>query len=103
MGEDMTYEPVQTVAQLVARLRELERALAQADSNMVALAARNAELRARLDAVPGYAGFYSVAVRQFAVTGEIPMTFDEWLADAQPDDTDAPLTLAAIDDEDGDE
>ncbi len=35
-----------------ARVAELERALAQADSNMVALAARNAELAARLAAVP---------------------------------------------------
>ena len=52
MAEDMTYEPVQTVARLAARVQELEHQLAQADSNTVALAARNAELRARLDAVP---------------------------------------------------
>ena len=50
--DNMTYEPVQTVAQLAARVQELERELSQADNNTVALAARNAELRARLDAVP---------------------------------------------------
>jgi len=38
MAEDMTYEPVQPVAQLAAQVRQLER--------------ENAELRARLDAVP---------------------------------------------------
>lgn len=48
MAEDMTYEPVQTVAQLAARVQELERELAQAHSNTVALAERNAELRAQL-------------------------------------------------------
>ncbi len=52
MAEDYTYTAEPTRAQLAARVQELERALAQADSNMVALAVRNAELRARLDAVP---------------------------------------------------
>ncbi len=30
-----------------------------------------------------YADYYSVAVQQFSVTGETPMAYSEWLADAQ--------------------
>ena len=52
MSEDYTYTAEPTRAQLAARVQELERELSQADNNTVALAARNAELRARLDAVP---------------------------------------------------
>jgi hypothetical protein len=73
MAEDYTYDAVTDVTtlrrtaqeanqyalcmedkanELAARVQELEHQLAQADSNMVALAARNAELAARLDAVP---------------------------------------------------
>ena len=44
MSEDYTYPTTPTLADLRARVAELERQLAQADSNMVALAARNAEL-----------------------------------------------------------
>ena len=40
MDEDMTYEPVQTVAQLAARVQELER--------------ENAELRGTLNLIPEY-------------------------------------------------
>ena len=99
MAEDMTYEPVQTVAQLAARVQELKRELAQAHSNTVALAERNAELRAQLDAVPEYVRYL---VRWRAGDGHV-LDFDEWYTathTTQPD-TDAPLTLAAI--EDGDE
>lgn len=48
MSEDYTYPTTPTLADLRARVAELERQLAQADSNMVALAARNAELAAQL-------------------------------------------------------
>ena len=90
MAEDMTYTPVQTLADARQRIAELER--------------ENAELRARLDTVLGYAHYY----HSFWGSGRVaiphaPLTFDEWYEDLpQPaDDTDAPLTLAAI--EDGDE
>ncbi len=160
MSDDMTYEPVtdwRRVAQdanqyalgmeaaaneQAARVAELERSLAQADSNMVALAARNAELaarvqelepsgfamansaliqrvrqlerenaelRARLEAVPVEAIRRIVFddKRSFGVI-RAEQTVAGWLATfdtqhtAQPDDTDAPLKLAALD-EDGDE
>lgn len=52
MSEDYTYPTTPTLADLRLRVAELERQLAQDDSNMVALAARNAELCAKLDAIP---------------------------------------------------
>ncbi len=52
MSEDYTYPTTPTLADLRKRVAELEHQVAQADSNMVALAVRNAELRAKLDAVP---------------------------------------------------
>lgn len=108
MSEDYTYPTTPTLADLRARVAELERQLAQADSNMVALAARNAELAARLDAVPVPAIRRIVFddKRSFGVI-RAEQTVAGWLATfdtqpAQPDDTDAPLTLAKLD-EDGDE
>lgn len=95
MAEDMTYKPVQTVAQLAARVQELEHQLAQADSNMVALAARNAELAARLDAVPEYVRYL---VRWRAGDGHV-LDFDEWYTathTTQPD-TDAQIAVLTED------
>jgi len=129
MGKDMTYEPVTDVTtlrrtaqeanqyalymedkanELATRVQELEHQLAQADSNMVALAARNAELAARLEAVPVEAlRFWRNPFGGNLTAERIDTAWDAitaWLdaPEAQPDDTDAPLTLAAID-EDGDE
>jgi hypothetical protein len=39
----------------------------------------------RLALVDDYAGFYSVAVQQFSVTGEVPLTFAEWLEEPLED------------------
>jgi len=83
MAEDMTYTPVQTLADARQRIAELER--------------ENAELRARLDAVPDYATYY------YNFDGWEPVkSFDEWYtATPADDDTAATLTLATV--EDGDE
>jgi len=97
MAEDYTYDAVTDVTtlrrtaqeankyalcmedkanELAARVQELEHQLAQADSNMVALAARNAELAARLDAVPEYATYY------YNFDGWEPVkSFDEWYSE----------------------
>ncbi len=95
MSEDYTYTAEPTRAQLAARVQELER--------------ENAELRARLDAVPVPAIRRIVFddKRSFGVI-RAEQTVAGWLATfdthtAQPaDDTDAPLKLAQLD-EDGDE
>jgi len=59
MSEDMTYEPVQPVAQLAARVQELERELADMSDEraeaimlMMKFQQERDELRAKLDAVP---------------------------------------------------
>lgn len=52
-----------------------------AAEHMRALIAEVRSLRAKLDAVDEYAEYYSVAIALFAVTGDLPMSFDEWLAD----------------------
>ena len=129
MAEDMTYEPVTDVTALRRdrdaimaanvtlnrRVRELE---AQ-NAELLAAAVTNAQdmltlrvecdgLRARLDAVPVEAMRY--------LHGPMPVVDgkmeESWKAikayldtlppAAQPDDNDAPLTLADIDGEDGD-
>lgn len=54
----------------------------QLADDTLALIAEVRSLRAKLDAVDEYAEYYSVAIALFAVTGDLPMTFDEWLADA---------------------
>lgn len=39
----------------------------------------------KLALVDDYAGFYSVSVQQFSVTGEVPLTFAEWLEEPLED------------------
>ena len=60
-------------------------------------------LRGKLATVPDYAGYYSEAVRMFAVTGETPMTFDDWLADGDEPDTDTSADGLVLPDDGGDE
>lgn len=114
MSEDMTYTTEPTRAQLAARVAELERenaalmaAAVQNAQDMLALRVECDGLRARLDAVP-------VDAIRFSFWGDNTLpgyidacgTVGNWLMSiselAAPDDIDAPLTLAAIDDEDGD-
>ncbi len=40
---------------------------------------------AQLAAVPDYASYYTTAVQLSRISGETPMTFAAWLADAQPE------------------
>ena len=91
MGEDMTYATEPTRAQLAARVAELER--------------ENAELRARLDAVP--MDDITTLLKIAAKPGRAPFVrrrVGEWLATpskaahAPDDDTDAPLKLAPVED-----
>jgi len=104
-------------ATLAARVRELEAQLANAQERQSAQFGRNTarladvaldaerqtqrvmELEAQLAAVPDYATYY------YNFDGWEPvMSFDEWYAATRaPDEPDAPPTVAAIDDEDGDE
>jgi len=130
MAEDMTYEPVQTVAQLAARVQELERENAElrarldwsGEINKAYMArqeewvAETQELRARIEQLTLIIGVIDERMGLADATCDEPgITVSEAakrvLADAgmidyaynaQSDDTDAPLTLAAIDDEDGD-
>ena len=129
MSEDYTYPTTPTLADLRTRVAELERQLAQDDTNMVELAERNAELlsaavqnaqdmltlrvecdglRARLDAVPWATLRCTIQVAQDnnPYYGHITDAAMYWLEHNEPkpdaDDDDAPLTLADIDDEDGD-
>lgn len=89
MDEDMTYTTEPTRAELAARVQELE---------------------AKLDAVPVAAIRYMLdpfanGGTSWAESEAHMNTLTAWVQaqTAQPaDDTDAPLTLAAIDDEDGD-
>jgi len=92
MAEDMTYATEPTRAQLAARVQELER--------------ENDELRARLDAVP--VDDITALLKIAAKPGRAPFVrrrVGEWLATlskAQPapdDDTDAPLKLATVEDD----
>lgn len=130
MAEDYTYPPVTDVTTLAARVAELEAALSEQcgltaqlieqraklerenarllmlneriahDELMVQQA--NESLRKALDAVPAYT-FACLQAKERGAVSVWP-SLDEWLEMGEPDGDgyDAPLTLAAIDDEDGD-
>ena len=107
MAEDYTYDAVTDVTTLRRTAQEANQYALCMEDKANELAARNAELRARLDAVPVEAIRRIVFddKRSFG-TIRAEQTVASWLATVdtqseQPDDTDAPLTLAAI--EDGDE
>ena len=52
----------------------------------LAAATQRAETaEAQLAAVPDYASYYTTAVQLSRISGETPMTFAAWLADAQPE------------------
>lgn len=116
MGEDMTYTDAEpTRAQLAARVAEANQYALAMEQDAEALRQRvaelereNAELRARLDAVP--VDDITTLLKIAAKPGRAPFVrrrVGEWLATlskaahAPDDDTDAPLKLAAV--EDGDE
>ena len=108
MSEDMTYEPVQTVAQLAARVQELEEQQARA----IKLLDTCLDFFGTLDN-DNWPPALDFAIRQYKgmLAGKPEETPEQMLnrflntnrAQQPADDTDAPLTLAAIDDEDGDE
>ena len=87
MAEDMTYTPVQTLADARQRIAELER--------------ENAALLGTLHLVPEYIKYlaaWRAGDGRFLLFNEC---VTQRVAQQTADDTDAPLTLAAI--EDGDE
>ena len=127
MGEDMTYATEPTRAQLAARVAELEadwvdkndvlmqslqvmeaaeefkQRAETAEVRVAKLERENAELRARLDAVPTTA-FLKQAVGY--IYEEDSEAIDAWIATLRPqaltapdDDTDAPLKLAPVEDD----
>lgn len=66
--------------------------LKAAERRIMLLEEQLKQCRAKLEAaqaandpatIQEYADYYSVAAQQFPATGEAPMTYDEWLADAQ--------------------
>ena len=64
------------------RNREL---LAIVPVDLVVAIQRAEAAEAQLAAVPDYASYYTTAVQLSRISGETPMTFAAWLADAQPE------------------
>jgi len=90
MAEDMTYTPVQTLADARQRIAELERENAALTREVAGLRYYIAQLERNVTAEE----------RAYAA-GVASLLLSEQTTPQDADDTDAPLTLAAI--EDGDE
>ncbi len=89
MSEDYTYTTEPTRAQLAARVAELERENAELTREVAGLRYYVAQLERN---VTQEERAYAAGIASLQLSQQL----------AQPDDTDAPLKLAAIDDEDGD-
>ena len=73
-GSEFQGDPIRCAAWITDRLAGVVR---QVEKRKAA--------EAQLAAVPDYASYYTTAVQLSRISGETPMTFAAWLADAQPE------------------